>query len=111
MLYEKIKIQTSALHKSEIQYRERLDDIRVLKLEVKRARREKSLFQASVENISSYRNEILKLQKDILQERTKTKVLEEELETPLNVHRWRKLSGADPTTFELIKKVQMLQRR
>lgn len=39
------------------------------------------------------------------------KALGEELEHPLNVHRWRKLEGSDPTTFELIRKVQTLQKR
>ena len=48
---------------------------------------------------------------ELLQERTKVKALGEELEHPLNVHRWRKLEGSDPTTYELIRKVQMLQKR
>ena len=46
-----------------------------------------------------------------MQERTKVKALSEELENPLNVHRWRKLEGSDPTTYEMIQKVQLLQRR
>jgi chromosome segregation ATPase len=29
----------------------------------------------------------------------------------MNIHRWRKLEGADPTTFELIQKIQTLQKR
>ena len=29
----------------------------------------------------------------------------------MNVHRWRKLEGSDPATFELIQKVQALQKR
>lgn len=29
----------------------------------------------------------------------------------MNVHRWRKLEGSDPATFELIQKIQLLQRR
>lgn len=34
-----------------------------------------------------------------------------QLENPLNVHRWRKLEGSDPSTFEMIKKIQTLQKR
>jgi hypothetical protein len=37
--------------------------------------------------------------------------LSEELESPMNIHRWRKLSGSDPSTFELITKIQTLQKR
>lgn len=46
-----------------------------------------------------------------LQEKTKVKALSEELENPMNVHRWRKLEGSDPTTFEMIQKIHTLQKR
>ena len=29
----------------------------------------------------------------------------------MNIHRWRKLSGSDPETYELIIKIQTLQKR
>merc|ERR1712183_376281 len=35
----------------------------------------------------------------------------EELENPMNIHRWRKLEGSDPTTYEMIQKIQTLQKR
>merc|ERR1711881_296051 len=34
-----------------------------------------------------------------------------ELENPMNVHRWRKLEGSDPATYEMIQKIQTLQKR
>ena len=55
--------------------------------------------------------EILQLQKELLQEKTRVTALSEELENPMNVHRWRKLEGSDPATYELIQKIQTLQRR
>ncbi|KAJ3282786.1 hypothetical protein HDU79_009664 [Rhizoclosmatium sp. JEL0117] len=111
LLYEKIKIQTSTLNQGEIQYYERIEDIRVLKLEIKKLRREKAILQTETQNVDGLRNEIFKLHKDVLKERTRVKVLEEELESPMNIHRWRKLSGSDPTMFELITKMQALQKR
>ena len=39
------------------------------------------------------------------------KALSEELENPLNVHRWRQLEGSDPTAYEMILKIQTLQKR
>jgi hypothetical protein len=57
------------------------------------------------------KKEVLQLQKDLLQEKAKVKSLKTELENPLNVHRWRKLEGNDPSTLELINKIQSLQRR
>ena len=38
------------------------------------------------------------------------KALSEELENPDNTHRWRKLEGADPGTFEMVQKIQALQK-
>ena len=38
LLYEKIKITESTLHKGELQYKERLEDIRLLKLEINNLR-------------------------------------------------------------------------
>jgi len=111
LLYEKIKIQQSTLNKGEIQYNQRLEDIRVLKLEIKKLRREKAILQKSVANVDDLRREVYHLQRELLRERTRCKALEEELENPMNIHRWRKLEGSDPSTYEMIQKIQTLQKR
>ena len=41
------------------------------------------------------RREVYHLQRELLRERTRCKALEEELENPMNIHRWRKLEGSD----------------
>ncbi|XP_038613466.1 cilia- and flagella-associated protein 58 [Tachyglossus aculeatus] len=111
LLYEKIKIQQSILNKGETQYRQRVEDIRILKLEIKKLRREKGILARSVANVEELRQEVFHLQREFLKERTRCRALEEELESPLNVHRWRKLEASDPSTFELIQKIHTLQRR
>merc|ERR1712086_189653 len=111
LLYEKIKIQQSTLKKGEVQYRERIEDIRILKLKINDMKREPQLLSSSVSSIDSLRNEVYHLQRELLQERTKVKALSEELENPMNVHRWRKLEGSDPDTYEMIQKIQTLQKR
>merc|ERR1711967_105788 len=99
------------LKKGEVQYRERIEDIRILKLKINDMKRELQLLTSSVSNIDSLRNEVYHLQRELLQERTKVKALSEELENPMNVHRWRKLEGSDPATYEMIQKVKTLQKR
>merc|ERR1711967_220132 len=99
------------LKKGEVQYRERIEDIRILKLKINDMKRELQLLTSSVSNIYSLRNELYHLQRELLQERTKVKALSEELENPMNVHRWRKLEGSDPDTYEMIQKIQTLQKR
>jgi len=111
LLYEKIRIQQSTLNKGEEQYRSRLLDVRRLKLEMNNTRRQLQIRSHEVTNIESLKNEVYHVQRELLQERTKVKALSEELENPMNVHRWRKLEGSDPKRYELIQKIQTLQKR
>ncbi|ELK04973.1 Coiled-coil domain-containing protein 147 [Pteropus alecto] len=111
LLYEKIKIQQSVLNKGESQYNQRVEDMRILKLEIKKLRREKGILARSVANVEELRQELFHMQREFLKERTRCRALEEELENPMNVHRWRKLEASDPSTFELIQKIHTLQKR
>ncbi|DBB05834.1 hypothetical protein WJX82_007880 [Trebouxia sp. C0006] len=111
LLYEKIKIQQSTLNKGQLQYRDRLNELRLLKLKLGESRRELHILKNSVANIDILKHEVHCLGRELLQERTKVKALSEELENPLNVHRWRKLEGSDPSAYEMIQKVQTLQKR
>jgi len=61
--------------------------------------------------MNKLKHEVHHLQRELLEERTKVKALSQELENPINVHRWRKLSGSDPDQFESIQKIQTLQKR
>ena len=87
LLYEKIKIQQSALSKGQVQYRDRLNEVRVLKIRLNDLKRELHILKSSVANIDVLKREVHGLGKQLLQERTKVKALSEELENPLNVHR------------------------
>uniref|UniRef100_A0A8C0U6T6 Cilia and flagella associated protein 58 n=1 Tax=Cyanistes caeruleus TaxID=156563 RepID=A0A8C0U6T6_CYACU len=111
LLYEKIKIQQAILNRGETEYRQRMEDMRILRLEIKKLRREKGILGKSVANVEELRCEFNHMQKELLREQTRCKILEEELQKPLQVHRWRRLEASDPTTFELILKVQRLQKR
>merc|ERR1711881_284788 len=64
-----------------------------------------------VVSIADLKREVYQLQRELLQEKTKVKALSEELENPMNVHRWRKLEGSDPAAYEMIQKVKTLQKR
>ncbi len=55
LLYEKLKIQESTLHKGEAQYTQRVEDIRILKLEIKKMRRERNMLSKNVANIDDLR--------------------------------------------------------
>jgi len=111
LLYEKLHVQQSALKAGEIQYNARVDDLRIMKLKIKDLTRELGRNKGNNGQVDELKRELLTVQREILQEKTKVTALSEELENPMNVHRWRKLEGSDPATFELIQKVQTLQKR
>merc|ERR1711904_228204 len=111
LLYEKIKIQQRTLQRGEIQFKERVDEIGAFKNDIRKTKRELHVARNQVVNIEALKKEIHHLNKELLQEQSKCKALQEELENPMNVHRWRKLEGSDPATYEMIQKVKMLQKR
>jgi len=111
LLYEKIKIQESTLKKGETQYRLRLDEIKKQRDAIGGHKYDLAVNSQQTENIEDHKKEVYHLQRELLQERTKVKALSEELENPMNVHRWRKLEGSDPAMYELIQKVRTLQKR
>ncbi|GAB0090646.1 coiled-coil domain-containing protein 147 [Sergentomyia squamirostris] len=108
---EKLQDTQLALDRSEVQYAHRLDDIRLLKVEISELRSQVKLLSRGLGNTTDLRQEVLQLHRILSQERVKSKALEDEMTTPMNVHRWRELSGRDPDKMELIEKIQALQRR
>ena len=49
------------------------------------------LYMTHCVDIFHARRELYHVQRELLRERTRCKALEEELENPMNIHRWRKL--------------------
>jgi len=111
LIYERIRIQQSTLDKGRTQYGARLKELRLLEQTIKEQSAELHGLMGSTANLETLRNEVYQLERELLQERTKVRALSEELENPINVHRWRKLEGSDPATYELVQKIHMLQKR
>jgi chromosome segregation ATPase len=111
LLYEKIRIQQSTLLKGESQYRDRLVDISMLRKKVHELRTQLKASLARIRYVEEMRRQVTTLQRALIRERAKVKALFEELQNPMNVHRWRKLEGSDPAEYENILKLQTLQKR
>lgn len=69
------------------------------------------MYTKEIEQIPDLKNEIHNLNKEYIEEKLKVKGLSEELENPMNVHRWRKLQCIDQENYELITKTQTLLKR
>ncbi len=111
LLYEKNKLSHSNLAKGEIYFREKHNELKHLQEDLMSFRRELQRTQEQVACINDLKNEANALEKDLLNERTRVKALEDELHIKMNVHRWRKLEATDQENFERILKIQTLQRR
>ena len=51
-------------------------------------------------NIGALKKEVLKLERDLMQQKSRNKVLQLELENPLNVHRWLQATQPHPQVEE-----------
>ncbi|KAK2953721.1 putative Cilia- and flagella-associated protein 58 [Blattamonas nauphoetae] len=111
LLYEKIKIQQSTLSKGEVQYNERLEDIRLLKYKISELKNQLQILSGRVSNVDLLKKEIIRLQQELQDERNKSQAMSEELENPMNVHRWKLLEGSDPAMFDMVMKIKALQKR
>jgi len=110
LLYEKIRIQQQTLSRGELQYRDRLVDIRLLRLQIAELKRNVHMAQVRVKNIDELKLQIVTLQRQLGLERTKVQALSEELENPQNYLRWRKLSGKEVPSEVMAHKVETLQK-
>lgn len=110
LLNERIQLLRITVERNETHYQNRLEDIRLLKIEIQNVRSQRGLLAMGLANTADMRHEVLQLHRDLLQERVKSKVLERLTSSPTNVHRWRQLKGRDPERAELIEKNRFLQK-
>merc|ERR1719409_1664607 len=110
-LFEKIKLQQSTLKKGEIQFRERVQNVGALRDKIVALKQELGQATTTVAHVGSLRKEIHVLNHELAIEQIKVTALNVELGNPMNVHRWRKLEGTDPTTITMLKKVKTLQKK
>jgi len=110
-LNEKLKLQNTRMGCGEVHYNARVNDIQVLARELKETKRQNKLLEDKCGDRDSLHKEVCRLNTELSTERLRVKKLEETVETPQNVHRFRLLAGKEPTTEELLQKIDTLQRR
>ncbi|GKT27384.1 Cilia- and flagella-associated protein 58 [Aduncisulcus paluster] len=110
-LYEKIRIQQAALKRGEKEYSRRVRELAEKKTYLHMLEEELVTLQKATRDMGVFKKESIKLQADLITEKARTKALSDELENPMNVHRWRRLEGSDPASYEMIQKIQQLQKK
>ncbi|XP_037943974.1 cilia- and flagella-associated protein 58-like [Teleopsis dalmanni] len=111
LLKEKLDVLQLALDQGQSQYNQRVEDIRLLKTEITKLQTERECHKRALNSTADMREEIIRLNRLLNQERVKVRALMEDTKVPTAVHRWRILRGEDPEKFDLMQKVQVLQKR
>lgn len=102
-LKDDIAKEKTLLKKKKEEFRENF-----IKLEEMNSKNEQ--IKKELENYHPLKMELLTLQNEILKQQTRISALKAQLQITLNVHRWRKIEATDPEKFELIMKIQEIQR-
>jgi len=109
-LYERIKIQRSALYSGESAYEKQKASRNALTDTIKESQRKLQGLEHDVENLEELKRQKKRLERELFHEKAKVSALTKEMERPMNVHRWRKLAGSEPRRFSAIQKIQRLQK-
>lgn len=111
ILYEKANIQELVYKQGEVTRTARVDEIRLLKLEVQEVQRSVNVTRKLLPQIPLLDSSIASLQDQLLKARQEAEKLSEELESPDNKTRWRRLEGKIPDKEELTAKIKQLEER
>ena len=110
-LYERIRIQQSAMNKGDIQYRDSILELKTLTERSAQLRSELATIKSFISKIDALKLDVNVKTNKLTHETAKVKALTEELQNPLNVHRWHKIEGSDPVTYEMLGRIHKLQKQ
>ena len=103
MLCDKVKVIKSLIERGSEAYETQIDIIESREDELAHELERQKQLMKDASHLRALRLEIIRIEKSLVQEQGKCKALEEELEKPLNVHRWRLLDGTNPEMAQMIK--------
>lgn len=111
ILYEKSNIQEMVLKQGDVVLTRRMDEIRLLKMEMAEVMRSVNVTRKLLPQIPLLDESIASLQQQLLETRKRSEELSEALESPENKQRWRRLEGKIPDKEELTAKINQLEER
>lgn len=102
-LYERIRIQKSTLKKGEQLFVKKTKELEQLKAEIKNADAILSIEKLKIKDLDELKRSEIQLETELRAEQGKVTALSEELEHPMNVHRYRNLEHTDPGKYMRLK--------
>lgn len=110
-LYEKLRVQKSALANGAASYARYAAERDELASRAAALKGQLLVAQTQTADTTALEAEARRLEGDVLAEQTKIRALTDEIETPINIHRWRALADRDPERWSLIQRISALQKR
>lgn len=110
VLHDKIQLQQSTLDKGAVDYQRRVEEVMAARDALSELRLKFRVYMVRLRYLEQLKKKELVGDRALARERARVRALVEELENPMNVHRWRRLEGRSPELLDAIAKVQMLQK-
>ena len=110
-VYSQIKSQQLNLYHGEVNYNDKIGELKRCHDSIIEKRKELAKTICKTNVIGELKRKLAYAQNQVNQEEMRVKVLRENLENPVNLHRWRKLEGSNPQVYEQLKFLQGLQKK
>ncbi|TPX59890.1 hypothetical protein PhCBS80983_g02172 [Powellomyces hirtus] len=110
-VYNSLKLQQVSLLRSEKHYSQQVSQLNETRRTISELRRQKAVLKSQDAEFANTQETARQLENDLLTEQMRIKALEDQLQYPINVHRWRKLEGKNPKAFDMIQLLHSLQRQ
>ncbi|KAG8347599.1 hypothetical protein ERJ75_001343200 [Trypanosoma vivax] len=111
LLYSKIRLQECTIDRGASDYNKRVKEIAAKREELEELRLRCRVSLARMLHVDKLRRRKKKIERELFNERRRSRALADELQRPVHVHRWRRLEGNAPKVLDGIYKVHSLERR
>ncbi|OHT16896.1 hypothetical protein TRFO_41464 [Tritrichomonas foetus] len=108
-LKEKSTVLINTINTMNGQYSKIAQNVQFLKEELIKEVEHRKRLELHSQHLGSLKLELLRLEKSVLLSKGQVKALEEELETPIYIHRWRFLEATNPEHAQLLKMLMTLR--
>lgn len=110
-ILENAHIHSYTIQNKNVMYSEKLDQIENHKHELSNLLHTRDSLIYKKGKVHTLQKEIIHLEKQLSETRIKRTLLEEEMKTPMNIHRWRLLESTNPDLMQLIKmKIELVNQ-
>ncbi|EAY14151.1 hypothetical protein TVAG_351990 [Trichomonas vaginalis G3] len=103
ILKEKANLLTTEINNGSLSFKKKMAEINQLNDDLKRELALNQRLLDSIRHSRALQLEIIRVEKALILEQGKSRALSEELERPINIHRWRILNGTNPELAQLIR--------